>query len=238
MPDYQYSWFAGSLIFLAAWTALYIFAREHRVQMVWGTLLAIPFAFTGFLFIPEYWSPPSLFDLAQRFGISIEDVLWSGAVGGIASSVSEIVFHERLQEMRQRSGERRYGPLFVMVGVFLALEFLRPADSIYNMIIAFAAGAGLIAIMRRDLIGRMARGAAIFAVVYLLLFVWFLSLYPEFIPRYYNIPRLLGIYILGVPVEEPLFAFSGGAVWTVFYEYVHAYRLVSAMPPRFVRQGV
>jgi hypothetical protein len=206
--------------------------------MLWGTLLAAPFALTGFLFIPEYWSPPSLFNLAQRYGISIEDVLWSGAVGGIASSVSEIAFHQRLEEMRQRSGERKYGPLFVMIGVFVVLELLRPADSIFNMIIAFAAGAALIAVLRRDLIGRMTRGAAVFAVVYLLLFVWFLSLYPDFIPRYYNTARLLGIYIIGVPVEEPLFAFSGGAVWTVFYEYVHAYRLVSAMPPRFVRVGL
>jgi hypothetical protein len=238
VPDYQYSYFAGALIFAAAWTALYLFGRSHRVQMLWGTLLAIPFAFTGFLFIPEYWSPPSLFDLAQRLGICIEDVVWSGAVGGIASSVSEIFFHERLQHMRHRSGERRYGPLFVMLAVFVVLELLRPADSIYNMIIAFATGAGLIALMRRDLIGRMLRGATIFALVYLLLFVWFFSLYPEFLPRYYNTARLLGIYILGVPLEEPLFAFSGGAVWTVFYEYVHAYRLVSAVPPRFVREGI
>jgi hypothetical protein len=238
VPDYQYSYFAGALIFVAAWAGLYFFSKDHRAQMLWGTLLAAPFAFTGFLFIPEYWSPPSLFDLAQRFGISIEDVVWSGAVGGIASSVSEILFHERLQQMRERSGQRRFGPLFVMLGVFVVLELLRPADSIYNMIIAFASGAVLIGIMRRDLIGRMLRGATIFAVVYLMLFVWFLSLYPEFIPRYYNTARLLGIYILGVPVEEPLFAFSGGAVWTVFYEYVHAYRLVSALPPRFVREGV
>jgi hypothetical protein len=235
--DYQYSYFAGALIFAAAWIALYVFAREHRAQMVWGSLIAAPFALTGFLFIPEYWSPPSLFDWAQRYGISVEDVLWSAAVGGIASSVSEILFHQRLERMRHRSGQRRYGPLFLMAGVFIVLELFRPADSITNLIIAFVAGGVVIALMRRDLVGRMLRGATVFAVVYMLLFTWFLLLYPDFIARYYNTANLVGIYLLGVPVEEPLFAFTGGAVWTVFYEYVHAYRLVSAVPPRFVRQG-
>lgn len=237
VPDYQYSYFVGALMFVAVWAALYIFSREHRAQMLWGSLVAAPFAFTGFLFIPEYWSPPSLFNWAQRYGISIEDVLWSAAVGGIASSLSEILFHQRLERMRHRSGRRRYGPLLLMIGVFIALELLRPAESIYNMIIAFTTGGAVIAIIRRDLIGRMLRGAAVFSVVYLLLFAWLLLLYSDFIERYYNMANLMGVYILGVPLEEPLFAFSGGVVWTVLYEYVHAYRLVSAVPPRFVRRN-
>jgi hypothetical protein len=234
--DYQYSYLLGAMLFVIAWVLLYLFAREHRAQMLWGTLVAAPFALTSFLFIPEYWTPPSLFDLAARYGISIEDVVWSAAVGGIASSLSEILFRQRLERMRRRSGRRRYGPLLVMVGLFIALEVARPALSIYNMILAFLAGAAMIAVVRRDLVGRMVRGAAIFAVVYLLLFVWLLSFFPEFITRYYNTAHLLGVYVLGVPVEEPVFAFTGGAVWTVLYEYVHSYRLVSAYPLRFASE--
>jgi hypothetical protein len=235
-PDYQYAYFIGALIFAAAWVVLYAFAKQHRRQMIWGSLLAVPFAFTAFLFIPEYWSPPSLFDWAQRYGISIEDVLWSAAVGGIASALSEIVFHERLEGARSQFRKDRYYPLVVAIAVVVVLELVWPARSIYNMMIAFTAGAILIAWTRPDLIGRMLRGAAVFAAVYALLFVYFLALYRDFIQRYYNTEHLLGIYVAGIPIEELLFAFTGGAIWAVMYEYVQGYRLASAMPVRFTRQ--
>jgi hypothetical protein len=86
MIDYQYSYFVGSLIFVAAWVVFYFVTKTHRRQMIWGSVLSAPFALAGFLFIPEYWNPPSLFDLDARFGIGIEDVIWSAAVGGIASA--------------------------------------------------------------------------------------------------------------------------------------------------------
>jgi hypothetical protein len=237
MPDYQYAYLVGALIFVVAWLLLYIFGPRHRRQMVWGSLLAAPFAATGFLFIPEYWSPPSLFDLALRVGISIEDVVWSAAVGGIASGVSEIMFHQRLARMRAVVAAPRYKPLVVIVVIFVALELVWPAKSIYNMVVAFVVGAVVMAIVRRDLIGRMLRGAAVFTVVYALLFAYFLALYSEFIERYYNHANLLGISIAGIPIEELLFAYSGGAVWTVMYEFVHDYRLESVRPLRFVRQS-
>jgi hypothetical protein len=235
---YQYSYFVGALIFIVAWVALYAFGRQHRAQMIWGSLLSAPFALTGFLFIPEYWSPPSLFNWAERFGISIEDVLWSGAVGGIAASVSEIIFHERLERMRRRLKNARYAPLIVICLVFIVLELVWPARSICNMILAFTAGSVLIALSRPDLIGRMLRGAAIFAAIYVLLFAYFLALYSDFITRYYNTENLLGLYVFGIPIEELLFAFTGGAVWSVMYEYMHSYRLVSVVPVRFARQGL
>jgi hypothetical protein len=83
----------------------------------------------------------------------------------------------------------------------------------------------MIAFLRSDLVPSMLIGAASFAALYFALFLIFLALYPEFVQRYYNIPNLLGIYLLGVPIEELLFAASGGAIWSVAYEYVQGYRL-------------
>jgi lycopene cyclase-like protein len=73
-------------------------------------------------------------------------------------------------------------------------------------------------------------GALSFILFYFFLFLCLLFLDPEFVQRYYNIPNLLGIYILGVPIEELLFASTGGAIWTVAYEYVQGYRLAPAPP--------
>jgi hypothetical protein len=62
-----------------------------------------------------------------------------------------------------------------------------------------------------------------FTALYFFLFLCLLFLYPEFVQRYYNLPNLLGIYVLGVPIEELLFAATGGAAWSAAYEYVHGY---------------
>jgi hypothetical protein len=186
-------------------------------------------ALTNILFVPQYWTPPSLFDLDQRIRVGIEDVLWAAAVGGIASVIGEILLKEKLSAIRKGPRERHYTPFVVVIVVFIALQFWRPDKTIYNTIVAFAIGALVIAYLRRDLVPSMLVGALSFAVLYFALFLCFLFLYPEFVQRYYNVPNLLGIYLFGVPVEELLFATTGGAIWSVAYEYVQGYRLGPAI---------
>lgn len=163
---------------------------------------------------------PSLFDLDQKIRVGIEDVLWAAAVGGIASVVAEILLKERLSVLRKGVRKRHFAPFVVVVVVFIVLQFWHPGKTICNTIIAFAIGALVIAYIRSDLIPTMFTGALSFALLYFALFLIFLFLYPGFIQRYYNIPNLLGIYVLGVPIEELLFAGAGGAIWSVAYEYV------------------
>jgi len=230
MQKYHYSYLVGVLIFGAAWLACYLIGKSYRAEIRWGTLISAPMALTSILFVPQYWTPPSLFDLDQRIRVGIEDVLWAAAVGGIASVVAEILLKERLSALRKGVRKRHLAPFVVVVVVFIVLELWHPGKTIYNTIIAFAIGAVVIAVLRSDLIPTMLIGALSFALLYFALFLVFLFLYPGFIQRYYNIPNLLGIYVHGVPIEELLFAGTGGAVWSVAYEYVQGYRLEPAAP--------
>ncbi len=199
-------------------------------EIRWGTLIAAPMALTSILFIPQYWTPPSLFDLDNKIRVGIEDVLWAAEVGGMASVVAEILLREKLSAIRKAGRTRHFAPFIGVAAVFIALEFWHPGKTIYNTIIAFAVGAVVVAYLRRDLVPTMLTGALSFAVLYFALFLFFLFLYPHFVERYYNIPNLLGIYIAGVPIEELLFAATGGAIWSVGYEYVQGYRLMPATP--------
>ena len=97
-----------------------------------------------------------------------------------------------------------------------------------NCIVAFAIGDVVTAYLRPNLLALMIVSAFNFTVLYFFLFVCVLALYPEFVRRYYNLPNLLGIYVSDVPIEELLFAATGGALWSVAYEYVHGYRLEAA----------
>ena len=55
---------------------------------------------------------------------------------------------------------------------------------------------------------------------------------------FYNLNGILKIYVLGVPIEEIMFAASLGSVWSVAYEYAQAYRIVSIAPFRLSRVTV
>src|SRR5437016_14578207 len=130
MVGYHYSYLVGALIFSLAWIICYMVGKKYRAQIVWGSLTSAPLAISGFLFIPQYWTPPSLFDLDARFRVGIEDVLWAGAVGGIASVVGEIVLKERLAARRKHRRKKHYFPFVVLVSVFAILEFWHPGKTI------------------------------------------------------------------------------------------------------------
>src|SRR5712692_4206421 len=214
MQNYHYSYLVGVLIFGAAWVACYLLGKKYRAEIRWGTFISAPMALTSILFVPQYWTPPSLFDLDQKIRVGIEDVLWAAAVGGIASVVAEILLKERLSALRKGVRKRHFAPFVVVIVVFLALEFWHPGKTIYNCIVAFAIGAVVIAFLRSDLVPTMLIGALSFTALYFVLFLIVLQLYPEFVTRFYNIRHLLGIYVLKVPIEELLFAGTGGAIWS------------------------
>lgn len=222
--NYHLAYLVGALLFDAAWLACYLIGKSYRPQIIWGTVVTTPLALTSFLFVPQYWTPPSLFDLDAHIRVGIEDFLWAGAVGGIASVVGEIVLKERLAARRKEHRKKHYAPFIVMLVVFLILWRLYPGKNIYSTAVAFAVCAIVVAFLRRDLIPTMLVGATLFTILYFLLFVYFLALYPDFIGRYYNLQNISGIRLLGVPIEELMFASTGGAVWSVTYEYFQGYR--------------
>jgi hypothetical protein len=227
LPSYHYSYLVGTCIFWVAWAICFIPGKPYRREMRWGTLIASPMALTSILFVPQYWTPASLFNLDQKIRVGIEDFLWAAAVGGIASVVGEVLIKERLAAIRRSRHTRHYGPFVLIAALFVVLQFWRN-NTMDNTIISFAAGALILAYLRRDLIPLMLTSSASFTVLYFVLFLWVLLLYPQFVERFYNLPNLLGIYIHGVPIEELLFAATGGAIWSVAYEYVHGYRLEAA----------
>jgi hypothetical protein len=231
--NYHYSYLVGTLIFGAAWIVCYIVGKSYRRQILWGTLVCTPMALSSVLFVPQYWTPPSLFNLDEKIHVGIEDFLWAAAVGGIASVVGELLLKEKLARTRARKPKKHYAPFIIMFAIFAILELWHPGKTIYNVVIALFSCAIVVAFLRGDLILLMLTSAAVFTVLYLLLFLYFLALYPDFVQRFYNVPNLLRIYVFGVPIEELMFASSFGSVWSVAYEYLQGYRLKSITPMRF-----
>lgn len=84
LPD-RYVWLVWWSAFLIPWGVLYWRFPEQRRAMWWARLFTAPFGLTEPLFVPEYWNPPTLFDLAQRTGFDVESLIFSFAIGGVGS---------------------------------------------------------------------------------------------------------------------------------------------------------
>ena len=90
----QYIWFIWSLLLLVIWIVVYFLLKTHddRKRMLVVSLWTSVTGLTEPLFVPEYWSPPSLFNLNVLTGFDIESVLWAFGVGGIVVVVYNSLF--------------------------------------------------------------------------------------------------------------------------------------------------
>src|SRR5260370_33150076 len=136
LRNYHYSYLAGVVIFGAAWVVCSLLGKKHRAEIRWGSLISAPMALTSLLFVPQYWTPPSLFDLDQKIRVVIEDVLWAAAVGGIASGTGQILSRKKPANMRVLPRAPPLPPFLFGVLAVLSPVPSRPAHTAYNTLYA------------------------------------------------------------------------------------------------------
>lgn len=73
---------------------------------------------------------------------------------------------------------------------------------------------------RPDLKKKMFISALIFLGIYFIYFLTLTALYPSYVEQVWTLEAISGILILGVPLEELLFAFSFGFLWSSVYEHI------------------
>jgi hypothetical protein len=213
-----------SVAFLCPWAVLSIVLPEQRAVMLKASFAMAPFGLTEPLFVPEYWNPPSLFDLAQRTGFDVESVIFSFAIGGIAAVLYNLVMrrtpapmaaHER-DDRRHRFHKLAVALPFVL---FPVLYFL-PWNPIYAGIAAMFAGGIAAVLCRPDLLPNTLFGGVLFLGFYTVFLIGLEWSAPGYIAQVWNLKALSGVVIYGLPLEELLFGFGFGLFWTGLYEHV------------------
>lgn len=230
--NYHYVWLVWSSAFLVPWLLLFLAFDQHRRQMWWTSLLMAPFGLTEPLFVPEYWNPPSLFELAQRTGFDIESIIFSFAIGGIGAVLYNIITRKRLVPLQL--GERHHSrdrwhrwALAAPFALFPFLYFL-PWNVVYAGIAAMIAGAMAAMWCRPDLKSNTLVGGGLFLVIYTIFLLGLKWSAPGYIEQVWNLKALSGIVIYGLPLEELLFGFAFGLFWTGIYEHFTSKRSVAA----------
>tara|TARA_R110001592_G_scaffold336019_1_gene621125 strand:+ start:27341 stop:28045 length:705 start_codon:yes stop_codon:yes gene_type:complete len=225
MMNMQYTYLVWSLLLLLIWLVVFIAQKKtQRVRMMTMSIGTAPLGLSEPLFYPDYWFPPTLFRLGETTGFDIESLIFSFAVGGLASSlfgVSDKFELEPLTEHGKSSKRHRYHKFLLStpLWLFLILEGLTAWNAIYTASLSLLGGAIATVICRPDLLLQAIKGALIFTGFYFLFFSAMAFSHPDFVPLYWNHANISGIQVIEVPVEELLFAFSLGAMWSAFYEH-------------------
>ncbi len=197
--------------------------------MLLVSIFTMPFGLTEPLFVPLYWHPPTLFNLAATTGFDIESIIFSFAVGGIGSVLYEVFFrseHIKIGRHEMHSSRHRLHLLAVLspVIIFGFLYLFTKLNPIYSAITAMFIGGIATILCRPDLKKRVAFGGFLFLLPYFIFFLAFVSAYPNAVKDYWNIGALSGILIFGIPIEELVFGFTFGMMWSSVYEHVNWYR--------------
>lgn len=223
----QYIWLLWSSAFLIPWGLIYWTFPYQRRAMLWASLFTTPLGLSEPLFVPEYWMPPSLFDLAENTGFDIESLIFCFGIGGIGS-----VFYNLLkphsksstpQNMAAHATEytlhkHHYKALSTPFVVFIALYFF-PWNPIYPSIIAMFAGAWATILCRPDLKRKTWVGGLLFLSFYAIFLAGLEWSAPGYIDRVWNMDVLTGITVGFMPLEELLFAIGFGMYWSGVYEH-------------------
>ncbi len=218
-------WLVFSLILLGIWLVIFLSNKIVRKEMFLVSLWTMPFGLTEPLFVPEYWNPPSLFNLAARTGFDIESLIFSFAIGGIGSVIYETIFkikHEKMTKHEMHSKRHRFHllALFSPIIIFLILFFLTNLNPIYSSSIAMFFGGISMMLCRQDLKKKIFVGGFLFLSLYLIFFLSFNFVYPYAVESFWNLSAISGILVLGIPLEELIFAFGFGIFWSGVYEHI------------------
>jgi hypothetical protein len=234
-------WLEWSLLWLGAWLVLFLLIKDTdvRKEVLGASIIASVFGLTEPIFVPRYWDPPSLFNLAQTTGFDLESFIFAFSVGGIVVGLFERIFfvHHRALE----PGETKYPrntSLFAFTifvsALFISLLLFLSLNPIYSTIITLVTGGLLIVYLRPDLRLKMVSSAFLFAAFYLLYFLWFVLFAPGYVVQVWHMQALSGVLIAGIPLEEILFALGFGFFWSAIYD-LYAWRKLEIKGFRFRR---
>jgi len=220
----RYVWLVWSSAFLLPWLGAFAACPRQRKAMLWASLFTMPFGLTEPLFVPEYWNPPRLFDLAQKTGFDIESLIFCFGIGGIGAVLYNLWTRQRLAPVAdsEHRAPRHKFHYWALAAPFLSfpLLYLLSWNPIYPSIIAMTLGALVTLLCRPDLVRKTGLGALLFLGYYSIFLLGLEWTAPGYIERVWNLAALSGLSVASFPVEELLFAAAFGAYWAGVYEHV------------------
>jgi len=231
---FHYVWLLWSSAFLMPWIGLYVLYPRHRVVMLRTSVFMAFFGLTEPLFVPAYWNPPSLFELAQRTGFDLESFIFAFALGGVGAVLYNGLTGWEMAplDVRERRHPRHRMHRIALLATFVAFPILYvlPWNVIYASIAAMLVGTIGGLLCRPDLLRKTWIGGLLFLGFYMVFLLGLKWSAPGYIEEVWNLPVLSGVTPFGLPLEELLFGLTFGLYWAAVYEHVAWLRVTDPLP--------
>lgn len=219
----HYVWLLWSTSFLGAWMVLYLANPKLRTVMWQSSLATALFGLTEPLFVPAYWNPPSLFELAQRTGFDLESLIFAFAIGGVGTVLYDALTRRHLVSVslaeRTAPRHRHHREALLLPFVAFVPLFFLPWNPIYPVLTSLVLGAIASVLCRPELRRKTVIGGFLFLGLYAVFMLGLKWFAPGYIAAVWNLPALRGGLVYGIPVEELLFGFAFGSYWASVYEH-------------------
>ena len=236
--DAVYAYLALSTALLGVWLVLCAIRADIRRELVGVSLGTMLLGLTEPLFVPVYWNPPTLWNLARRTGFDLESLLFSFAVGGIVFAAYDVISGAAPSESlaHERGHPRhRFHVLAILSAplAFALVVVLTRLNPIYAAAIGLVTGFFATCYCRPDLWCKMLVSGGLFVLLYFVVFTLFNLAFPGYVVAVWNLAGISGLRLAGVPLEELMFAFTFGLYWSSIYEHL-AWRANRPLPRRGV----
>ena len=212
--EYFYSW---GLLFVLPFTIYAYFkaTKEERIKMI---VSGLGFGIMSVLFdyiFQDYWSPKYLID-----NIHIEDFLYGFLFAGILPAIHNIIRNKRMKG--KYILDIKLTILYVLILLFVFYLIVK----VFNINYIYALSLtpliiGIISYIKvkgelKDIFITVIASLLITIIVYNII----LLIYPEAIDFHFILNNISGYKLIGVPIEEWLFAICLGVGCTYTYEAV------------------
>lgn len=221
-----YSFLVLSVLLALPGVLIWLLRADLRPMLKTLAIASIPFAFTELLFYPTYWKPIFLFDLVNIIGVGVEDIIFVVGLSAFASGSYPTVFRKTFSapsdhtpSLTPASIKRAVGTLalcFLAVGVLALMS----VPMIYGSFLIMGSFSLVILALRRDLMIACAGGALVTGLGYTLICMVLAALIPEVFELDWNTDKFTNIFILGIPLEEIVYATLSGAIAAIFYPFI------------------
>lgn len=222
-----YEFLILSLLFLIPGTLIYALRPDLRGLIHVMALASLPFAATEWLFYPAYWTPKFLFDLADRIGFGIEDLLFVVGLAAFSSTAYPVFARKVYVKVEATRPLRRAATVLAGVFAMVALLLALGVPILYASVLVMFAGTAAMLAARRDLIVPSLLGGALSTAIYLALCLVFAAIVPGVFERTWRPSLFLPAKLLGVPLDELLYGFGAGVSGTAFPAYILGLRFTA-----------
>ena len=220
--SYLYSYLIGDLTLLIVWFILFYFRKNVRKEMlIISLLIGIGGLFAETIYTIDWWQPLTITGTL----IGIEDFLFGFAIGGIGSSIYEVIFKKTVKikkiNQKKRFNQNKNILLFgasIVVLLFITF-FLMKLNSFYSSIISLGIPIIYMNVKRKDLILNSILSGFFLMLTSFLAFITVELITLGWINSAWFLENLSGIIILTAPLEDLIWFFLMGMFIGPLYEF-------------------